>query len=83
MEIGTRVRPVDTFDFNTFNGPANPEDRGTVIGIDGDGDPRVEWDGTGRVDVHALHGGTFDQMYPGAHARFGVVLVEEEASEAV
>ncbi len=52
MEIGTRVRPVEGFDFDSFWGPHTLTDEGEVTGLAGDGIVRVDWD-NGEIDDFA------------------------------
>jgi hypothetical protein len=68
--IGTRVKPVETFDFDNFVGPADVNDEGTVVGYDLDGDPVVEWD-RGRRANHLTNDNHPDYDF----AEFGVVKV--------
>lgn len=68
--IGTRVKPVETFDFDNFVGPEDVNDVGTVVGYDFDGDPVVEWD-RGRRANHLTNDSHPDWDF----ADFGVVKV--------
>lgn len=33
LKIGDKVKPVETFDFENYHGPADMEDRGVVVDI--------------------------------------------------
>lgn len=72
MQIGDRVKPVETFNFGVFNGPDSLDDLGTVQSLDIWGDVNVLWD-NGKEDVHVVQGSEYDLENEGAHSRFGVV----------
>lgn len=74
MEIGDRVRPVETFDFAMFGGPTSLNDVGTVIEVDEDGYVYVEWD-NGDTNSHVVEGSGYHMEYPDSFEQFGVVPV--------
>jgi len=71
MQIGDRVKPVDTFNFDVFTGPNSLEDRGTVVeGLD-DSCVWVLWDSsTDPTDHSTAEDGDY------SFRNFGVVLVD-------
>lgn len=70
MKIGDRVKPVESFNFETFTGPKNLEDRGTVVQGPDNG-IWVEWDSATDMSDHAVEG---DGDY--SFKNFGVVLAD-------
>lgn len=72
MEVGDRVRPVPTFNFNVFGGPESLDDVGTVIEVYDDGDVFVRW-GVGGSNVHVVEGSDYHLSRPGSFEDFGVI----------
>lgn len=58
LNIGDRVHPHSNFDFESYVGPANLDDVGTVVESDYEiGSPGavlVEWDSSGEIWDHCL-----------------------------
>lgn len=72
MQIGDRVKPVESFNFDTYHGPADLEDRGTVVKAD-DELVWVKWDDGRESSDHATNEGGEDYSF----RNFGVVLADE------
>lgn len=85
MQVGDKVKPVDTFDFDQFTGPEDINDTGTVLDIIGsytagsDTLVLVVWNGSGALTDHVAEGHTGhpDDIFE----EFGVMLVDEETEE--
>lgn len=88
IAAGSLVRPVDTFDFEAFGGPASLTDRGLVLEVSDAGNlPEghgtlilVAWAESGVISDHvsADHTGHPDDDFNG----FGVVALTPEEVEA-
>lgn len=73
MKIGDKVRPVESFDFETYGGPVDIDDTGLVVDIDTEGDAIVEWIVSGETNTHIVNGSIYHQRDPEAFDLFGII----------